>query len=340
MSRVLVTGGSGFLGKRLVHSLITHNHHVRVLTRSAAAARQALPEDVELVEGDVADRMTCERAVSGTELIFHLAAAYQEPGLAWARYREVNVQGTYNLLAGAAAARVARFVHCSTVGVQGHISAPPAKESDPYNPGDRYQETKAEAEQLALAFNADHALEVTVARPTAIYGPGDMRLLKLFRLIQKRRFVTLGRGEVFYHMIYVDDLVRGMRMLADHPRAAGEVFTLGGGQYCTLNELTEAVAGVLHVPPPTLHLPAWPFQLLGSVLERVCIPLGIAPPLYRRRVDFFTKSRAFSVEKAKRVLGFEAAVPLEAGLRSTMCWYRRASYLMPEPLRRTDSYLR
>ena len=322
-----MTGGSGFVGARLARSLIRSGHPVRILTRSPQLARKALPNEAELLQGDITDAESCVQAVRRCDVVFHVAAAYQEPGITKTRYREVNVEGTRNLLEAANAAGVRRFVHCSTVGVQGHISAFPALESDPYDPGDIYQETKADAERLALEFGNENALAVVVARPTAIYGPGDMRLLKLFRMIHDGRFLTLGTGEIFYHMVYVDDLVRGLCVLADHPLADGEVFTLGGGEYCTLNELTVTIADVLGVPPPWLRLPAWPFQVLGSIMERICIPIGVTPPIYRRRVDFFTKSRAFSVEKAKRLLDFEAKVPLEQGLRSTIRWYQSAGYL-------------
>jgi nucleoside-diphosphate-sugar epimerase len=87
------------------------------------------------------------------------------------------------------------------------------------------------------------------------------------------------------------------------------------------------IARIVQAPPPRLKLPAWPFQLAGSACERICKPLGIDPPIYRRRVDFFTKSRAFTIEKARRVLGYEPQVPLEVGLARTAAWYREHGYL-------------
>jgi nucleoside-diphosphate-sugar epimerase len=158
-----------------------------------------------------------------------------------------------------------------------------------------------------------------------------MRLLKLFRSIATGRFVMLGTGEIYYHMVHVDDLVSGLRLLGEHPRAGGEVFILGGEGYLKLQAIVELIARLLGVPPPRRRLPAWPFQMAGSLCERLCIPLGIEPPIYRRRVDFFTKSRAFSIEKARRVLGYTPMVDLETGIRSTVEWYRAHGYLPPGP---------
>ncbi|MGI9257778.1 MAG: NAD-dependent epimerase/dehydratase family protein, partial [Gammaproteobacteria bacterium] len=218
-------------------------------------------------------------------------------------------------------------VHCSTVGVLSHIENPPADETWPHSPGDIYQETKSDAEKLALEFQKTHDFPLTVARPTPIYGPGDMRLFKLFDLISRRRFLFLGSGNVFYHMVYVDDLVRGIRLLSENSRAIGEVFILGGGEVSTLNELTGLIADELGVPRPRLHVPAWPVQILGSVVERICIPLGIEPPIYRRRVDFFTKSRSFSIEKARTLLGYEPEVSIEDGVKRSIQWYREHGHL-------------
>jgi nucleoside-diphosphate-sugar epimerase len=223
------------------------------------------------------------------------------------------------------------------VGVHSHIANPPADETWPHTPGDIYQATKSEGEQLALRLAREGGVPLTVARPTPIYGPGDMRLLKLFRMIATRRFIMLGDGRPFYHMVYVDDLVRGLRLLATHPDAVGEVFILGGPDYRTLSQLAALIADILGVPHPRLRLPAWPFQLAGSLCERICAPLGITPPIYRRRVDFFTKSRAFRLAKARQRVGYQPAVGLEDGLAVTAEWYWEHGYLPHPPARRPSA---
>jgi len=290
-----------------------------VIIRSGSK-ESGLPAGVEVHEADITDPAGVARAVEGAGTVYHLAAAYREASHEEEGYWRVNVGATKNLLEAATAARVDRFVHCSTVGVHGHIANPPADESEPYKPGDAYQRTKCEAEVMALAYARDHRLPVAVARPTAIYGPGDTRLLKMFRMIAKGTFVILGSGDIYYHMVYIDDLIQGLRLLGRHPAAVGEVFILGGERYYPLPMIASTVAGILGVRPPWLRLPAGPFQLAGSLCEAICVPFGVEPPIYRRRVDFFTKSRAFSIDKARRILGYSPNVSLEAGLRRTLDW--------------------
>jgi dihydroflavonol-4-reductase len=318
-SSILVTGATGFTGSHLVRALAADGQRVRAVVRNAEQARLKLPASVELLEGDVADGEVVNRAVRGIDTIYHLAAVYREAKHKDSEYQRVHVEGTRRLLEAAKAHRVRRFVHCSTVGVHGDVAEPPADELAPYGAGDIYQRTKLEGERVARSFAGD--LEVAVARPTAIYGPGDTRLLKLFKMIAQRRFILLGRGDIFYHMVHIDDLVRGLRLLGTHPRAPGEVFILGGERYYTLKQITALIASAEGVPEPRLRLPARPFQLVGSLCEKICVPLGIEPPIHRRRVDFFTKSRAFSIRKARRVLGYRPQVGLWDGIRGTLSGY-------------------
>ena len=320
-TRVLVTGGAGFIGSHVARTLAADGQAVRILSRDAVRARPVVPDGITIVEGDIRDGDAVARAVNGVDVVYHLVSSFRQADIADREHRDVNVEGTRVLLHAARAAGIRRFVHISTIGVLGHIAHPPANETTAYNPGDIYQVTKTEAEQLALAFQREHDFPLTVARPASVYGPGDTRLLKLFRMIARRRFLMIGTGEVCFHMVYIDDLVRGLHLLSHRPEAVGEIFILGGQEYCPLRELVRRIAAVVDAPVPRLRIPARPVQWAGTLCEKVCVPLGINPPIYRRRVDFFTKSRAFDVTKADEVLGFRADVSLDEGLRRAAEWY-------------------
>jgi nucleoside-diphosphate-sugar epimerase len=324
--KAVVTGGSGFTGSHLVRRLLKEGHEVRMLVRDSSKLEALGIAGVEVVQGDLRDPDAVKRLVDGAEWVFHVGAVYREAGVPDARYAEVNVDGTRHVLDAAASAGVTRVVHVSTVGVHGHIEHPPADETAPYAPGDTYQASKVEGERMALRF-AREGLPVVIARPAAIYGPGDTRLLKLFRLIARRRFVMLGDGESFYHLVYIDDLIDGFLLCARAPGVEGRTYILAGEEYVTKNKLAGLVAGEMGVPTPRRHLPVGPFQALGSAVETVCRPLGIKPPIYRRRVDFFVKSRAFDISKARRELGYTPQVGLKDGLRRTAEWYREAGWI-------------
>jgi nucleoside-diphosphate-sugar epimerase len=325
--RVLVTGATGFTGGHLARMLARRGDRVRALVRDAAKAQSLGESGVELVQGDLVDAPSLDRATRDTDVVYHIAALYREAGLRDETYRAVNAGAVRTLIEAAARNGVQRVVHCSTVGVHGDVEHPPANEDAPLRPGDTYQRTKLEGEEIARAVGASTGVEVVVARPTGIYGPGDRRLLKLFRGVARRRFVILGSGKIYYHLTYVDDLVEGFRLCGEVPRAAGRTYILAGGEVTTLSELVERIAAGAGVAPVRWRLPVWPFWLAGAACEAVCAPFGIEPPIYRRRVDFFTKSRAFDIARARQELGFAPAVGLTDGISRTLGWYRREGWI-------------
>jgi nucleoside-diphosphate-sugar epimerase len=323
----LVTGATGFTGGHLARRLAAAGRAVRALVRDKARAVDLAQSGVTLVEGDLRDPQALDRATKGIDVVFHIAAVYRQAGIAADVYRAINATAVQQIVEAAARNGVRRVVHCSTVGVHGDVEHPPANEDAPLKPGDIYQTTKLEGEQLAREAALRVGIPVTIVRPTGIYGPGDRRLLKLFRGVALQRFPMLGSGEIYYHLTHIDDLVEGFRLCADHPAAANRTYILAGGEVTTLNVLVARIAEVAGVTPPRVHLPVWPFWAAGAVCEAVCVPLGIEPPIYRRRVDFYTKSRAFDISRARAEIGYAPSVGLRDGIARTLAWYRQHEWI-------------
>jgi nucleoside-diphosphate-sugar epimerase len=325
---VLVTGAGGFTGLALTRSLTACGYSVRGLARTPASVQELTMAGAEALVGDVRDEAVVRRALQGVEVVYHLAAVFRRAGVPDSEYRTVHVDATRQLIEAAAEAGVHRVVHCSTVGVHGHVEGDaPATEDAPFHPGDIYQQTKLEGEWMARETGRRVGLEITVVRPGPIYGPGDRRLLKLIGGVARRRFRILGDGRPRFQMVYVDDLTEGFRLAGEHPEAAGRTYILTGQEAPTLRELVREIAEVANVPAPRLRLPVWPFWLLGAVCEAVCVPLRIEPPIYRRRVKFFTNNRWFDTTRARRELGYVPKMPLREGLARTIESYRRLGWV-------------
>ncbi len=320
--KTLVTGATGFTGGHLAKRLAENGEDVRALVRDPQRAAHLSAMGIELVEGDLTDLDSLKRAMEGVEQVYHIAAIFREENVTEERMWAVNCHGVKNMLDAAIwAGTVQRFVHCSTIGVHGDIKNPPANEETPYGPGDYYQESKTGGEKIAIEYMEQGKLPIVIFRPGGIYGPGDTRFLKLFRPIKKKRFLMLGSGEILYQLVYIDDLVDGIILCGTVETAVGNIYILTGEPPMTLNQFVSNVANAVDAPMPKLRFPVMPVYAAGYVCELVCKPFGINPPLYRRRVDFFRKDRSFTIEKARRELGFAPKVDPAAGLKKTAVWY-------------------
>ena len=326
---VLVTGATGFTGSHLIKALCAAGVSVRAIAR-ASSNREAFGDlPVDWVIGDVFDEQTVKQACSGVNIIFHVAAAYREAKISDDVYWNVHVKSTQLLTKYAhQQSDFKRFVHISTVGVHGHIDNPPVDESYRFSPGDQYQITKVEAEQWIQKYSNENNFPITIIRPAAIYGPGDRRLLKVFKLAKLPIIPILGFGcKGLYHLIHVSDLVNFMILAATHPKALGEIFICGNENPISIKDMISLISQRLGRSPRFIRLPATPLFWLGDICEFICKPLNIEPLIYRRRVAFFTKDRWFNTNKLVQYTGYEMQHSSKNGIEQLADWYCDAGWL-------------
>jgi nucleoside-diphosphate-sugar epimerase len=335
--RCLVTGAAGFIGGALLRRLAGHGLDVTgtVLRPSEAEAlrRQGFRAEVLDLAGDA----DWDGLLRGIDVVFNVAAMFQETDQPEAMYDRVNHRGALRLAETALRLGASRFVQCSTVGVHGHVRELPARETTPFNPMDLYHRTKLAGELaiLDLARRIDPArMAVAAIRPAMVYGPGDMRMLKLFRAILAGRFLMIGSGQVWTHLGHVEDNVDALLLAAVAPPGAvhGEAFNIASAEPMRLAALVDLIAQEGGVKPPRLRVPLAPVWLAGLAVETLCRPFGWRPPLSRRRVGFFTHDRAFDLSKARRVLGYRSRWPHPEGIRDTIGAYRAAGLVAAAPI--------
>ena len=327
---VLVTGATGFTGSLLTRKLVAAGLKVSAVARASSNLEPLKDLPIAWFRGDVYDEAVMKAAMQGQAYVFHAAASLREAKGRYEDYWNVHVRST-QLIAEAAVANPGfkRLVHVSTFGVHGHVEHPPGTEESPFAPGDDYQRTKLEAESWLRDFAAQHTLDYTIMRPAAIYGPGDRRLLKLFKMAMRPCFPLLGRGKCMYHLVHVDDLTNVFLIAATHPAARGEAFVCGGDASIPVAEIARIVAGHFNVKSRIIRLPIGPFFLLADLCEAVCKPLRIEPPIYRRRVAFYSKDRDFDVSKMRNVLGYQPRFSNRDGLLQTADWYVAQGWMKP-----------
>jgi dihydroflavonol-4-reductase len=328
--RIFLTGGSGFIGSRLAPLAVEAGHSVTVVTLINTPAEKARCEalqraGIKLVVAPLEDSAAMSAALQGHDVVIHLAAAQHEAQAPESHFHKVNVDGTRNLLELAAKAGVRRFVHGSTIGVYGSAAAGTLDEQSPLAPDNPYGRTKAAAEDVVRQFQSP--MEWCIVRISETYGPADMRLLKLFKGVKTARFPIVGNGENLHQLIYVDDLSRGLLAACESPAAPKQTVLLVGSEKITTNEMVAAVAAAVGSKKSAPHLPLWPFLAAAFVFEATFSPLGLKPPLHRRRLDFFRKSFSFSTTKAQDTLHVRPQVDFHTGARFTAEWYQANGFL-------------
>lgn len=328
--KVLITGGTGFIGSNLALRCLENGDIVRVLGQEnnpAEAENRKMIEEkgAEVILASITDREKIFSLLQGIDLVYHLAAAQHEANVPDQVFWDVNVTGTKNILEASVHAGVKCFVHGSTIGVYGFALEGHVDEQSPLKPDNIYGVTKLEGEKVVYSFK--DKLPFVIIRISETYGPGDRRLLKLFKGIKKNAFFMIGKGENIHHLIYIDDLIDGLFAAAESKKAIGETFVLAGKDAVTTNEMIQKIAQAFGKNMPRFRMPLLPFELIAAIMETALRPLGIQPPLHRRRMNFFKKSFLFSLDKASKILNFNPKVSFESGVDQTARWYERMGYL-------------
>lgn len=325
--RMLVTGAAGFIGGALLQRLAGYGLDVTGTVQFEAQRDLLRSKGYRVDILDLASDAPWDEQLRGISIVFSVAAKFNETEASEAEYVKVNHDGALKLAVAAARAGCERLVHVSTVGVHGSVKEFPARETSPYNPMDRYHRTKLAGELAILDFARTlppDGMVVTVNRPAMVYGPRDMRQLKLFKAILSRRFAMVGSGKTWAHYGYIEDQVDSLLLGALAPRRAvhGEAFNIASGKPIQLNQLVSTIAEIGGVSPPRVHVPLAPVMAAAILTELLCRPFGVRPPLSRRRVGFFTHNRGFDLRKAEERLGYVSSWPLEIGIAEAIRWYR------------------
>jgi nucleoside-diphosphate-sugar epimerase len=329
----LVTGASGFLGSHLALRLANQGISVRGLVRGKSSGRAQTISDlnaagVEIMTGDVAGDDSAKNAVRNVDTVFHAAAVLGPAHLPLETYRKINAGGTRCMIEAARnAPEVERFVHVSSTGALGPLNPREvACEGTPPRPDDKYEITKLEGEEIALEASRK-GFPAVIARPAWVYGPGDTRTLKLFRMIARRRFMLVGKAQNKQHPVWIDDVVDGLIRCAAVEGIEGRVYHLAGLEILTIEALCRTVADVAGAGLIPFRPPLWLAAAPGIILEKLYSLWGGEPPIDHRKVNFFRANRAYSIRRAKEELDWSPQMSFRQGLEITFDWYRKHQIL-------------
>ncbi len=322
---VFVTGAAGFIGSHLVEALVSAGHDVTALVRPGENSARIAGLAVRLVEGDVTDIRSLPDEAKEAEIVYHLAAVLggQDPRL----YYDVNFGGTRNLLEVCRAHRgkMKRFLLVSSIAAAGPCRREELlTEDSPCHPVSDYGRSKLMAENFLKT--SGHGIPFTIVRLPLVYGPrSDGGLLSYFKMASKGICVRPGNG--FTSVGFVRDIVEGIILAAESPKAAGRSYFLGDGAYSWEEIIRYVSAAVgkktlrLVIPYPSLYLIAPWAELFGGIARR--------PPLISFHNIFYLKHRYWRcrTDRARSEIGFMPRVPFPKGLAITYAWYKANGYV-------------
>jgi nucleoside-diphosphate-sugar epimerase len=317
MTGVFVTGGSGFIGGRLIERLCAEGHTVRALARSTAAAERVRLHGAEPVDGELEDIAAMRAGAEGCELAFHAAAMLGD----WGRredFERGNVDGTCNVLRACAEAGARRFVHVGTEAVL--LAGRPlvnVDETAPLRPDSPalYSATKARAEQAVLAANSE-GFETVVVRPRFVWGVGDTTLLPVMvALARSGRFAWIGGGRHHTSTTHVDNTVEGLMLGATRGRP-GNAYFVTDGEPVVFREFVSELLATQGVEAPSRNIPTVVAHALASAGETAwrLLPVSGRPPLTRFAYWASAQECTIRIEKAREQLGYQPVRSIADGL--------------------------
>ncbi len=338
--KVLVTGGTGFIGSFLLDDLIQNGfpskepRNVVCLVRSTSNTEHLNKLGVTTVIGDLQDHSSLSKMVKDINIVFHVAARADD----WATQDElikINVEGTRNLLEACQAAEVDFFVHTSSSGVYGHFSSSEAITEDyRKKPSDKYQRSKWLAERMVWEFIQERGLKATILRSPAAIGPRDTSTqLKAFKALLKGKFPLIGKGNNLLTFVDVRDLARAMTLAAQkRDISAGQAYNLYSFRV-SLKEYLTSMQELLSIEAPLKRYPYRFLYTIGYLSEVYGKIRGKTTTLNRYRIGKFASHRLFDQSKIQKELGYYPMYSAEETLRDSVNWALESELIeLPETI--------
>jgi UDP-glucose 4-epimerase len=324
MQKVLVTGGSGFIGQRLVQRLLTENCCVRVLSR-AVPSNGAWPTAVERARGDIQDAAAVKSAAVGVETIFHLAArtpGSSDPCEDDATYRAINIEGTRNVLEGALAGGARSVIFFSSVQAMGEDTTACLDETASPKPTTPYGRSKLEAEMMVRAYTERSHLQGLSLRLSLVYGPGNKgNICRMISAIDHSRFPPFPDVPNRRSLVHVANLVDAAILVATTQQKSPCYIVTDARPYST-RELYELICVALGRRIPRWHVPLSVLKLLGRLGDVMGPVAHRRFPIDTDAINKLTKSAWYSSHKITRELGYYPSITFEAALPELIRWYR------------------
>lgn len=321
MNKILVTGGTGFIGSFLIKTLI-RNNTIRALVRKTSNISELRDlkknKKLEIVYGDLNNFESLDRATKNVDTVIHCAVLHGN--FTYNQLYNTNVIGTKNLLEACEKNKIKRFIHFSSAVTFGKIEN--GNENSPRNPETDYAKTKYKGEIIIREYMKKNIFPITVLIPPLVYGPHKRsNMIKWFKYINKGYFMIFGKGNNSIEVLYIDDLIKAVLLVLKNKKNEMQTYIISG-QTSTMNEFTEVITNIERVKKST-HIPIWLAYSIGFSLGAISKILKFDPPISITKVKNMTRSRSLDISKAKKELKYEPKVSIHKGIEKVVIWCKK-----------------
>jgi nucleoside-diphosphate-sugar epimerase len=326
MTKVLVTGASGFLGGALIKALSEKKFQVCALLRSKNTNDIFKKNSVETVYGNLFDRKALCEACKNAKYIFHCAALSSDWS-SWKNFYDTNILGVKNIFEIASSvSKLQRFVHISTTDVYGYPTTPCDESKPMVNRNIYYNRSKIDGEKCILRLNEQAKVPITIIRPATIYGPNSKECILMARMLHENELFLFNQGRSNAGLLFVDNAVDGLIKAALSSNTVGNIYNLRDETNETWRDIFNALADGLKLQRPKYSIPTNVALLCAVFLEKWNSLLNRKerPLLTRQSVYILSRDQGFIIDKAKKDFGFCSTTSFEEGIRKTILWLNSA----------------
>lgn len=328
--KIVVTGANGFIGSWLIKELLGNTDNMVFALVRAGSGQSSLQKNPRLrvIEVDYKEKDAVKDVLYGKDVLIHLIGQMGGHGVPEAVYWNVNVELTKEILRICNETGIRQFIFCSTPGVQG-FGHRLAEEETEYAPRNAYEKTKVCAEEFITRFCGDHTeIKYTIIRPDFVYGPGDVRRVKMYRSIKKKKFVLTTNGKSYLHPTYITDIVQGFIKTIGNENAYNQVFNLSAAQDVTSLEFMKTIAECVDSKLLHINIGYRLSEMAAGLVEWTYEKLLHKEPFVsKNKIDFLALDHSTSSKKAQKMIGYAPQVSLREGMRQTIEWCRENGFL-------------
>lgn len=328
---ILVTGGTGFIGREFVPKLIEKGHNVTLVIRNIEKAKKIFANKVNYIVSDITDNEHLEGCCNNIDIVYHMVAKTGNDILNQKNldnFRKINVEGTRNIMLQAKKSKVKKFIFVSSIAAMGIVKANPIREDSTINLYLPYQITKHEAEELLLKEFKDTGFPVIILRPTKVYGIGEPEYsnLSIFKLLKHGINLRIGLTDNSISNIWVGDLVEALLNCIDNG-ILGNSYILSGKDSISCKEISNLYTKLSGKKVCNIFIPEFLMKIIAFIEERVFLLLHKKPIITYQNVCSMATSRIYDLSKANEQLNFNPVYGMKDGLAMMYEWYKSEGML-------------